>query len=135
MSDRVCVHIMCREQDSSVFEDMGFRRLSEEEISTEIGVCAMVDDQASGAHFLEFEKMKKIPFFGSHEAGIEFDACVFAHDGEGFAWASKSSDVPFGSFPIARIAENGEPDLDDLGSAREYWETLRKAKMAMGLAF
>lgn len=68
-----------------------------------------------------------VPFYGYHTAGYEYPAMAFAFDGEEYAECESTGD----GMPIARIQENGEPELRSLADAQNQWAVYHRAKAAV----
>ena len=122
MGDRCYMKLECRRQDAPRFEALGFYI---EEDESKADVATMVDEGANYAH--SGDMPEDIPYYGWHDTGGGYEACVFACDGKKLAEATCLRDW----LPVVSVKEDGSLIQEMLEQAREYLACLARAMPAI----
>lgn len=117
MSDSCQQRLQCRQSDVHLFEKLGF---CVEEVKD--GIAMMQDDEANYAHY---DRLPSVPFHGQHGSGGNYDAQLFACDGENIVYVTRDINdnivVPFD-------IEEMRVEAIDFTAIKQFKETLTRAK-------
>jgi hypothetical protein len=133
MGDRCYSTLVCSEQDSGLFEKMGYRLEESKALSAEgkeiPGAIVMVDEQANNGHYDELTALTGIPFlvcnvscpgaFGDHlivSNGKEWHYCEALHES---------------NYPAVRVEFGGVIRDSEVDDARKYWTVYSAAVAAI----
>jgi hypothetical protein len=123
--------ITCREQDRKVFEGLGFGvSLDDINETTELvpGIVHMVESSSDG-HYDEITKGLHVPFLSHHESTYEYEAVIWASDGE----TTLMHESNHNGEPTIEVDKDGNPVPVMLEHAREYRALENKVKALFGL--
>lgn len=126
MGDRCYVRLECRRRDLQRFLDEGFQEDGDAgDPETRDGVVVVDTERNYGLQCGDF---KGAVFFGRHDAGDDYGACVFASDGK----ESVEAEAGHGGYePVVQYDEDGLCPTD-METAKRYWQVRRNAVKKMG---
>ncbi len=129
MGDRVYAEVICRAEDTEVFEDLGF---GEQGYWKELpaGVAFLVDEEANYGHSASLRELAQrgCVFIARHDAGGDYDAARLVSDGRTFSEVVAMVHEPR---PCVAVDVNGFVDRKQLQAVRQYWRTIARARQVL----
>jgi hypothetical protein len=113
MGDRCFMSVVCRRQDASIFEELGFDLHHEDKPDT--AVIEMWDAEANYAH--SGDMPKDIPYYGHHYEGGDYGAHKFVCDGSVYAEAACGHNA---GYVVLWDAKRNRPEPRSLRVIRAY---------------
>lgn len=131
MGDRTYMEIVCRREDSALFDVLGFRQ---QDWRSDLPPDAvfLVDEEANYGHDSEMARLAEqgVVFCGRHDEGGDYHAACIASDGARYC---RVDTLHGDGRPYVPVDPDGTVNDEDRRAATEYYLVESEARRVLGI--